>query len=120
RLPRERDLAAERVLAAAPSPGEVTGSGRRRGGLECQWLAIERVQGALERHSDAREAGRVPDGVPGRLGAAQALDEVEERADVVGVERDDELLVVQAEGVGRVVVDARVLAPDLDVLAHDA
>ena len=41
--------------------------------------------------------------------AAQLLHEVEERADVVGVERDDELLVVEAEGVRRVVVDLRVL-----------
>ena len=38
---------------------------------------------------------------------------------VVGLERDDELLVVEAERVGRVEVDARVLAADADVLLHD-
>ena len=47
------------------------------------------------------------------------LDEIEERARVVGLERDDELLVVEAEGVRRVEVDVRVLAADLDVLLHD-
>ncbi len=51
--------------------------------------------------------------VPGRgLGRAQALHEVEERAGVVGLEGDDELLVVEPERVARVDVDARVLAAD--------
>ena len=39
---------------------------------------------------------------------------------VVGVEGDDELLVVEAEAVRRVVVDARVLLADADVLLHHA
>ena len=83
-------------------------------------LAVERAERPLERHAQAREARRVAQRVRRRLGPAQALDEVEERADVVGVERDDELLVVEAEGVRRVVVDLRVLAPDLDVVLHHA
>jgi hypothetical protein len=41
------------------------------------------------------------------------------RAGVIGVEGDDELLVVEPEGIGRVVVDTGVFAPDLDVALHD-
>ena len=68
---------------------------------------VDAFSAPLQRHRHAREAGRVAHGVGGGLGRAQALDEVEERGDVVGVERDDELLVVEAERVGRVVVDRR-------------
>ena len=57
------------------------------------------------RGGDAGEARRVALGVGRGLGRAQALHEVEERAGVVGLERDDELLVVEPERVGRVVVD---------------
>ena len=49
-------------------------------------------------------------GVARRLGRAQPLHEIEELAGVVGLEGDDELLVVEAEGVRRVDVDVRVLA----------
>ena len=41
------------------------------------------------------------------------------RGRLVGLERDDELLVVEPERVARVEVDLRVLAADLDVLLHD-
>ena len=41
------------------------------------------------------------------------------RDGLVGLERDDELLVVEAERVRRVEVDVRVLLADLDVLLHD-
>ena len=87
--------------------------------VERDRLAVERVQRALQRHRDAREARRVPDRVARGLGRAQALHEVEERADVVRVERHHELLVVEAERVRRVVVDARVFPTDLDVPLHD-
>ena len=53
------------------------------------------------------------------LRRAQALDEIEERARVVGLERDDELLVVEAERVRRVEVDVGILAAERDVLLHD-
>ena len=68
---------------------------------------------------DAGEARRVAQGEGRGLRRAQALDEVQEGAHVVGVEGDHELLVVEAEGVGGVVVDLRILAPDADVVLHD-
>ena len=81
--------------------------------------AVERAERALDGGGDAGERRGVALGVGGRLGRAQALDEVEEARRVVGLERDDELLVVEAERVRRVEVDVGVLAADLDVLLHD-
>src|SRR5687768_7134528 len=82
--------------------------------------AVERVQRALDGHRDARERGGVALRVLRGLRRAQALDEVQERAGVVRLERHDELLVVEPERVGGVEVDLWVLAADLDVLLHDA
>ena len=106
RSPRRREPAASpRRALPALSAGSAARTPTR--------LAVERVQRALQRHRDAGEARRVAHRVARGLGRAQALHEIEERADVVGVERDHELLVVEPERVGRVVVDARVFAPDL-------
>ena len=81
--------------------------------------AVERVQRALDRHRHARERGRVALRVGGRLGGPQTLDEVEEHPRARALEGDDELLVVEPEGIRRVEVDARVRAADADVLLHD-
>src|SRR4051812_9466619 len=114
---RARTGAARRRCRAAWSTGTRPPLAER--GADGQRLAVQRVERALQRGVDAREGRRVALG-PGRgLGRAQPLDEVQERAGVVGVEGHDELLVVEAERVGRVVVDRRVLAADLDVLLHD-
>ena len=67
----------------------------RRGG------AVQGVERAGERHRDAGEDRGVAQRVGARLGGAELLDEVEELAGLVGLEGDDELLVVEAEGVGR-------------------
>jgi hypothetical protein len=106
------------AFAALAFPLATRRSGRRQ--RERHGLAVERVQGTLQGHCQAGEARRVAYREARGLGRAQALDEIEERADVIGVEGDHELLVVEAEGIGRVVVHARVFAADLDVSLHDA
>src|SRR6266576_4694423 len=92
----------------SPMSGELAGEG----------LPVEGVECALERRGDAGEAGRGAQRVAGGLRPAEAVDAVEEGTDVVGVEGDDELLVVQAEAVRRVVVDVGVLLADPDVVLH--
>ena len=72
-----------------------------------------------DRHRHAGEDRRLALGVLARLGRAQLLDQVEELAGVVALEGDDELLVVEAEGVGGVDRDLRIAAADLDVAFHD-
>src|SRR3954451_8452857 len=88
-------------------------------GLDGQGGTVQRAEAALQGGLDARERRGVPLRVGRRLGPAQPLHEVEEVGRVVGFERDDELLVVEAERVARIEVDRRVLAPDADVLLHD-
>src|ERR1039458_1844540 len=88
--------------------------------LERHWLALDRVQRARDRHREAGEARRVAHRVRRGLGAAQTLHEIEERADVVGVECHHELLIVEPERVRRVIVHTRIFAPDLDVPLHDS
>ena len=78
-----------------------------------------RAQRLLDRARDAREDRRVPLGVAAGLRLAKRHHEVEEVADVVGLERDHELLVVDPERVGRVDLDRRELVPGGDVLVHD-
>ena len=68
---------------------------------------------------DAGEDRRLRLGVGARLGRAQLLHEVEELGRVVGVEGHHELLVVEAERVGRVDLDPGEAARHLDVVAHD-
>jgi hypothetical protein len=77
---------------------------------------LERLAG---RHRHAGEDRRLALGVLARLGRAQLVDEVEEYPRVVALEADDELLVVDPEGVGRVDRDLRVAAADLDMAFHD-
>ncbi len=72
-----------------------------------------------ERHRHAGEDRGVAQGVGARLGGAELLDQVEELARLVALERDDELLVVEAERVGGVDRDLRMAAADLDVIGHD-
>ena len=71
-----------------------------------------------DRHRDAGEDRRVAQRVRARFGGPQLLDQVEELARVVALERDHELLVVEAERVRGVDRDLRVAAADLDVLGH--
>ena len=77
------------------------------------------VDRALDRRAQARERRGVAQREGRGLRRAQALDEVEEGPDVVGVEGHHELLVVEPEGVARVEVDARVFLAHADVLLHD-
>ena len=74
--------------------------------------AVERVVARAVEHfgggeADAGEDGGVLEGVEADLGLAELLDEVEEVFGEVGLEGDDELLIVQAEGVGRVEFNPR-------------
>ena len=71
----------------------------------------------------ARDAGEdrcVAQSVGARLARPQLMDQIEEVARLVALERDHELLVVEPERVRRVDADLRVAAADRDVLAHDA
>src|ERR1035437_8873867 len=70
--------------------------------------------------ADAGEDGGVLEGVEADLGLAELLDQVEEVFGEVGLEGYDELLIVEAEGVGGVELDARVEQADADVLVHEA
>ena len=70
--------------------------------------------------ADATEDGVVLEGVDTDLGLPKLLDEVEEVFGEVGLEGDDELLVVETEGVGGVELDAGVHEADADVLVHEA
>src|SRR5829696_3460452 len=80
---------------------------------------VQRAERPFDGGRDARERRRVALGEARGLGGAQPLDEVEEAGGVVALEGDDELLVVEAEGVRRVEIDVGVLLPHLDVLLHD-
>src|SRR5215212_2122867 len=95
----------------------ICGSGQGRG--HCHGLAVEGVECALYGGRDAGEDRRLGSGVRARLGAAELVHQIEELTRVVGVERDQELLVVQTIAVGGVDLDRRVAAAGLDVAAHD-
>src|SRR5436853_265065 len=69
----------------------------REGLVSGDRLAVERIESALHGGGDAREDGRLGEGVGARLGAPQLLHKVQELARVVGVERHDELLIVDSE-----------------------
>ena len=104
-----------RDRVAGPTAHAWTGSRERH-----RCAAIEGAERALAPSSrDAGEGGGVAQRVRARLGGAQLLHEVEEVARVVGLEGDDELLVVEPERVAGVEVDRGVLAADPDVLLHD-
>src|SRR3954451_525800 len=81
--------------------------------------AVERVERVGDGHRHAGEDRRVAQRVGARLGWAEFLNQVQELADVVGLEGDDELLIVEAERVGGVDGDLRIPAADGDVLVHD-
>ena len=108
-------------LAAAACEGErgeerssaASRRGHRRG-------AVERVERRADRHALADEDRRVALGVAGRLALAQGQHQVHEVGRLVALERGHELLVVDPERVGRVVVDRLELAADPDVLVHRA
>ena len=70
--------------------------------------------------ADANEDGVVLKGVDTDLGLPKLLDEVEEVFGEVGLEGDDELLVVETEGVGGVEFDAGVHEADTNVFVHEA
>ena len=86
----------------------------------CADGAVERVERGADRHPLADEDRRVALGVRGRLALAQGLHQVHEVGRLVALERGHELLVVDPERVGRVVVDRLELAADPDVLVHRA
>src|SRR3989454_2165614 len=78
------------------------------------------VEHLLRRGEDTREDRRFPLRVLARLARAELHDEVEEVERVVRLERQHELLVIQAERVGRVNRHVRVLVPHAEVIPHDA
>ena len=84
------------------------------------WRLAEAVEHFGGGEAEAGEDGGVLEGVEADLGLAELLDEVEEVFGEVGLEGDDELLIVQAEGVGGVEFDAGVEQADADVLVHEA
>src|SRR5256714_14205814 len=65
-------------------------------------VSAQLVEALGERELSAREHRRVAQGVAARLRLAEFLHEVQEVRRVVGLESDDELLVVETERVGRV------------------
>src|SRR4051794_39999586 len=87
-----RQPAAERASISA------TEDGPRPAGFLLEQL----IQDVLHRLLHAGEDRRVSDGVLAALGLAQLHHEVEEVLGLFGLEGDDEVLVVQAEAVGRV------------------
>src|SRR4051794_3754563 len=92
--------------------------GECRGAARCRH-AVEGIQGPRYGHRDAGEDRSVAQRVGARLGPAELLHQIEELTWVVALEADDELLVVQAEGVGGVDRDLRIAAADGDVVRHD-
>src|SRR3954468_23402295 len=82
--------------------------------------AVEPVERGADLHRLPDEDRRVALGVAGRLALAQRQHQVHEVRRLVALEDRHELLVVDPERVGRVVVDRRVLAADADVLVHRA
>src|SRR3954468_20918424 len=93
-----------------------SGDGRVRG--HC--LPVERVECPLDRGRDAGEYRRLALRVGARLRSPQLLDEVQELAGIVRVERNHEFLIVYSERIGGVDLDVRMTAPCLDVAAHDS
>jgi hypothetical protein len=71
------------------------------------WLA-QSVQHLHRLEADAAEDWIVLEGIDADLGLAELLNEIEEVFGEVGLEGDDELLVIEAEGVGGVELDAGV------------
>src|SRR6201992_1996323 len=98
--------------AESGGPGE-------RSGRQREDLAAERAQGPFQRPGHAREGRRVALGVAAGLGGAQLLHQVQETAGMVGLEGDDELLVVEAERIAGVEIHARELLAVLYVLMPD-
>src|SRR4051794_14816348 len=99
----------------SPKSGcEVMGEGEGGG----EGSAVEGRECPLDGGRNAGEGRGVALRVGGRLRGAQPLHQVEEGGGLVRLERDDELLVVEPEGVARVEVDLGVLAADPDVLLH--
>src|SRR3954452_15905293 len=92
-----------------------TSAERRGAGADRAGGSVEGVERLADRHRDAGEDRRLALGVLARLGRPQLVDEVEELRRVVALEADDELLVVDPVGVGRVDRDLGVAAADLEV-----
>ncbi len=76
------------------------------------------VEHLLRLQAHAREDRVVLERVHRDLGFAQLLYEVEEVFGEVGLEGDDKLLVIEAEGVRGVQLHTRILQADADVLVH--
>src|SRR5579884_1499369 len=83
-------------------------------------LYSQRFQYVIQRPGDASEHGGVAQSVLAGFGLAQVLDEVEEVADAVGLEGDNEFLVVEAKRVGGVNGDAGIGQSPADVFVHHA
>ena len=82
-----------------------------RGTLRDAPCLAEAVQHVLRCDADAGEDGEILERVEGDFGFAQLLHQVDEVLGEVGLEGDDELLVIDAEGVGGVELDAGKLMP---------
>src|SRR5918911_548524 len=80
--------------------------------------STERLQALGERALAAGVHRRVAQRVRGGLRLAQLLDEIEEVGRLLRLEGDDELLIVEAERVGRVQLNGAVLRADAYVLVH--
>src|SRR5437763_12708298 len=89
------------------------------GSVNPRALAIQGVECALHGQRDAREDRRLRLRVGARLGSPELLHEVQELAGIVGVERHDEFLIVEAERGRGVYLDRGVTAAGLDVAPHD-
>ena len=91
---------------------------RRRG--ERIIRRAQAVQRLADAHGDAGEDRRIAQGVHAGLRLSQLHHQVQEVARLVRLERDDELLVIQAVGVGGVQLHRGILSPHRDVLIHHA
>src|SRR5215213_11387533 len=63
------------------------------GRVRCHVLPVERIERALDRGRDAGEDRRLARCERARLGPTQLLDQIEELAGIVRVERDHEFLI---------------------------
>src|SRR5207237_7427717 len=73
----------------------------------------------LRRREDAGEDRCLPLGVSARLARTEFHDEVEELKRIVGLEREDKFLIIEAERIRSVDLDRRISVSDAERVAHD-
>src|SRR5690242_16809092 len=101
-------------FSSAGDQADLSGEGRLLGGTQAEG-ELQRLVG---RHPHAGEDRGLALGIAACLGFSELHDEVEEGGRLVTLERDHELLVVEAEGVGSVDLDLRIAMADGEVLDH--